>query len=180
MTKVRTWQPLNIAHRDELISLVTQADNLAARTPSMRRLAVYLIKLAAWRWTADAVDSATGIVVPDAIKYDIRYLPHTADAASVCAQYPKEIGRRLRHEHTVPLKLLAAEVLKRKTSDREVIYEFFNTYCRSAIVTKEEDQRLNSAKLQRAMPSGWRFGEDILARYGMVGIELLPPSSGFA
>jgi hypothetical protein len=37
----------------------------------MRRLAVYLIKLAGWRWTADAVDSATGIVVPDAIKYDL-------------------------------------------------------------------------------------------------------------
>src|SRR5436190_22796280 len=110
MAKIRTWKPLTTEHKEELITLVIQASHLARRTPSMRRLAGYLIKLAGWRWTADAVDSATGIVVPDAIKYDIRYLPHSADAALVFAQYPRELGKRLTHEHTVPLNLLAEKV----------------------------------------------------------------------
>ncbi len=71
MAKKRIWKPLTAEHREELVTLLVQAYHLANRTPSMRRLAVYLIKLAGWRWTADAVDSATGIVVPDAIKYDL-------------------------------------------------------------------------------------------------------------
>jgi hypothetical protein len=145
----------------------------------MRRLAVYLIKLAAWRWTADAVDGVKGIVVPDAIKYDIRYLPHTADAALVSTQYPKEIGKRLTHEHTIPLKLLAEKIFSLGTSDKDVIREFFNLYCKAAIVTREEDRKLNSAKLRSAMPPKWCFGQDTFARYGVVEIRLLQPSSGF-
>jgi hypothetical protein len=142
----------------------------------MRRLAVNLIKLAAWRWTADAVDVKTGNVTPDAIKYDIRYLPHTGNAALVSAQFPAELSRRLTHEHTVPLRLLAEKVLGLEAGDREAIRETFATYCRAAIVTREEDRKLNGAKLRSAMPSAWSFGEDILARYRAVGIELLPPS----
>ena len=176
MAKKRSWKPLTAEHREELVTLLVQAYHLANRTPSMRRLAVYLIKLAGWRWTADAVDSATGIVVPDAVKYDIRYLPHSADAAFVFAQYPKELGRRLTHEHTIPLSLLAEKVLNLETDDREAIREVFGVHCRAALVTKEEDRKLNSAKLRSAMPSNWSFGGDMLARYSVVGIELLPPS----
>ncbi len=176
MAKKRIWKPLANEHTEELVTLVVQAYQLANRTPSMRRLATYLIKLAGWRWTADAVDSATGIVIPDAIKQDIRYLPHSADAALVSAQYPKELGKRLTHEHTIPLGLLAEKVFNLKTDNREAIREIFSVYCRAALVTKEEDRKLSSAKLHSAMPSSWSFGEDILARYSVVGIELLPPS----
>ena len=177
MAKIRTWKPLTTEHTDELIALVVHAYELANRTPSMRRLAVHLIKVAAWRWTADAVDVATGIVIPDAVKYDIRYLPHTAAAALVSAQYPNELGKRLTHEHAIPLALLAEKVLSLEIGDKEVIYEMFKNYCRAAIVTREEDRKLNSAKLRSAMPPEWCFGEDILARYCTVGIELLRPSS---
>jgi hypothetical protein len=176
MAKKRIWKPLATEHTEELITLVDQAYHLANRTPSMRRLAAHLIKLAAWRWTADAVDSSTGMVIPDAIKHDIRYLPHSADAALVSAQYPKELGKRLTHEHTIPLGLLAEKVFNLETYDRESIREIFTIHCRAALVTKEEDRKLNSAKLRSAMPSSWSFGEDILARYSIVGIELLPPS----
>ncbi|HWS88662.1 MAG TPA: hypothetical protein VN282_16935 [Pyrinomonadaceae bacterium] len=176
MAKKRSWKPLADEHREELVTLLVQAYHLANRTPSMRRLAVYLIKLAGWRWTADAVDSATGMVVPDAIKYDIRYLPHSADAAFVFAQYPKELGKRLTHEHTIPLSLLAERVLSLETDDRAAIRAVFTAHCRAALVTKEEDRKLNVAKLRSAMPSDWSFGGNMLARYSAVGIELLPPS----
>lgn len=92
MAKIRTWKPLTTEHTDELIALVVHACNVARRTPSMRRLAVYLIKVAAWRWTADAVDGATGVAIPDAVKYDIRYLPHTANAALVSAQFQMSLA----------------------------------------------------------------------------------------
>lgn len=179
MAKIRTWKPLATEHIEELITLAVEAYRLANRTPSMQRLAASLIKLAVWRRTADAVDSATGIVVPDAIKYDIRYLHHTADAASVSAQYPKELGKRLTHEHSFPLSLLAEKIFSLETDDRKAIGEIFNTCCRAAIVTREEDSKLNSAKLRSAMPSDWSFGGNILARYFSVGIELLPPSAGW-
>lgn len=145
----------------------------------MLRLAGYLIKLAGWRWTADAVSPATGVVVPDAIKYDVRYLPHSAEAALVFAQYPKELGKRLTHEHTVPLNLLAEKVLNLESDDRKPIREVFGEYCRAAILTKEEDGRLNSAGLRSVMPPGWSFGDNILARYSHVGIKLCPPSLNY-
>ncbi len=172
MAKIRTWKPLATEHTDELITLVIQASQLARRTSSMRRLATYMVKLAGWRWTADAVDSATGIVVPDAIKYDIRYLPHSADAALASAQYPRERSKRLTHEHTVPLNLLAEKVFSVDIDDREALYEIFSKNCRAAILTKEEDGKLNSAGLRSIMPPGWSFGDNILARYSHVGIEL--------
>lgn len=63
-----------------------------------------------------------------------------------------------------------------ETDDREAIREIFEIHCRAALVTKEEDRKLNGAKLRSAMPSNRSFGEDIFARYSAVGIELLPPS----
>jgi hypothetical protein len=175
MAKVKIWKPLTTEHVEELITLVVQAYQLDNRTPSMRRLAASLIKLAAWRWTTDAVNPVTGIVIPDAIKYDIRYLPHTPNAASVFVQYPNELSKRLRHEHTFPLGLLVKVIFGLETDDRELILKIFETYCRAAIVTKEENDLLNKAKLGSAMPSDWSFGQDLLARYSNVGIELLPP-----
>jgi hypothetical protein len=177
MATKRIWKPLTEEQKNDLIELVMYAHNLANKNPSMRRLAVYLIKVAGWRWTADAVDSATGIVIPDAIKYDIRYLPHTSDAAMIYAQYPKELGKRLRHEHTVPLGVIADWVMNLKTNDKEAIYNIFSNHCWAAIVTREEDQKLNSAKLQSVMPSEWEFGNEITARYKKVGIELLQPQA---
>ena len=179
MAKIRTWKPLSNEHKDELISLIIHAYILAQRTPSMKKLAANLIKAAGWRWTADAVATATGDVTKDAVKYDMRYLPHTANAALVSKQYPKERSKRLRHEHTYPLGLLAENVFNLESGDRDVIREMFNIHCKAAIVTREEDQQLSSAKLRSAMPPKWGVGGDLLARYYVVGIELLPPSLGW-
>ena len=176
MASKRIWKPLTDEHREELVTLLVQAYHLANRTPSMRRLAVYLIKLASWRWTADAIDSATGIVVLDAIKYDFRYLPHSANAAAVFAQYPKELGKRLTHEHIIPIRLIAEKVLNCESDDRAAIREVFSIHCHAALITKEEDRKLNRAKLRSAMPCDWSSGGDMLARYSSVGIELLPPA----
>lgn len=171
----RTWKLLTNEQRNDLVELVLYAHNLAHKSPSMRRLAVYLIKVAGWRWTADAVDTATNVVIPDAIKYDIRYLPHTTNAAQVFVNYPKEIDKRLRHEHTVPLSVIADWVMQLRMNEKEEIHSIFTNYCNVAIVTCEEDKLLNNAKLQSAMPKQWKMSDEINARYNMVGIVLRQP-----
>ncbi|HXG85242.1 MAG TPA: hypothetical protein VNI84_14570 [Pyrinomonadaceae bacterium] len=176
MAKLRTWRPLSCEHKYELVALVIQAHHLANRTPSMRRLAIYLIKLVGWRWTADAVESSTGIVIPDAIKHNISYLPHTANAVSIINEYPKECSKSLTHEHVVPLGLLAEYIFSYELIDSNFVYEILNTYCKAAVITNEEDKILNRAKLRSSMPTGWHFGkEEVFARYNAVGIELIFP-----
>lgn len=172
MAKPRRWKPLAEEHKNDLIGLVLYGQNLARQSPSMKRLAVYLIKVAGWRWTADAVDETTDVVIPDAIKYDIRYLPHTAEAARVTELYPKEVSRRLTHEHTVPLSLIADWVLQ-LSDNREAVRHLFDNCCRAAILTREEDQKLNAAKLRSSMPPDWNFESEITARYKSVEIELI-------
>jgi hypothetical protein len=179
MAKLKIWKPLKAEHFEELVTLAVQAHQLVNRTPSMLPLADYLIKLAAWRWTADAVDPTTGVVKKDAIKHDVRYLAHTPDAATVSVQYPNELSKRLRHEHTFPLSLLAEKIFSLETDNRKAICEVFDNYCRAAIVTREEDNLLNAAKLRSKMPLNWAFGQDLLARYSVVAIELLPPSLNY-
>jgi len=44
--------------------------------------------------------------------------------------------------------------------------------CIGAVVTRAEDQRLNSLGLRSRMPAGWD-GMDPFARYRVAGIELL-------
>ena len=140
----------------------------------MKRLAVYLIKLVGWRWTADAVDSVTGIVIPDAIKHDVKYMLHSEDAALISIQHPRELSKKLTHEHIIPLGLLADYIFSLNEINNDIVQEIFDIYCKAAVITREEDQILNRAKLRSVMPLGWRFGqEDIFARYNAVGIKLL-------
>lgn len=177
MRKLKIWKPLAAEHTEELVTVIIQAYHLAQRTPSMRRFAAALIKTVGWRWTADAVDPKSGVVVPDAVKYDINYLPHTPDAACIYAQYPKELSKRLTHEHTIPLNLLVEKVFSLDSDCRDTIREIFKTYCLAAIVTKEEDRKLNGLKLRSKMPPGWSYGENILARYTVINMDLLPPKA---
>ncbi len=44
-------------------------------------------------------------------------------------------------------------------------------------MTTPEDALLNNLKLRSNMPEGWAFGENLLARYSLAKIELLPPGS---
>ena len=41
-----------------------------------------------------------------------------------------------------------------------------------AVVTRDEDARLRSARLNCAMPPGWEWRKDPFARWKLVGIEV--------
>jgi hypothetical protein len=78
----------------------------------------------------------------------------------------------IRYDHAIPFsfiqqKLLTAEHLT--ISDLKEILQRFIVVC---IITKEEDQLLNSMGLTRKMPENWD-GKNPLARYEAAKIELV-------
>lgn len=170
------WQPLTQEHRRELVDLAARAAAVAERTPSIKRVALRQIKDLAWRWTADAVDARTGIVVPDAVKYALTHLPHTTKAAAAAADARGRLGAVLRHEHAVPRSVLAERVLEIGSKDHSAIFALCTTYCVAALLSLAEDHKLNGLGLQRTMPAECSWGTSPTARYETAKIKLLQPS----
>jgi hypothetical protein len=113
----------------------------------MREVARWHIKEAMWRWTADGVHLETGTVTINAIKYNVELLPHSHAAAAQAG------GGGLRHEHAVPRGALARRIIEENMGLQDV-HAFLGSFCRAAIVTREEDELLVP---RREMPTGWSW-----------------------
>lgn len=77
-------------------------------------------------------------------------------------------------DHAIPIKVLFSLFWEAETpGDMQAIVDAYAV----AVITTEENERLNAAGLKVAMPNGWRLGDDPLARWNKVGIEIpsLPP-----
>ena len=76
------------------------------------------------------------------------------------------------YEHMVPKNKYIQKVCEEKAKDQklepEFIIELLNKYWKIAVITKDEDDKLNS----RSMPAGWD-GENILARYEEVELKVV-------
>lgn len=70
------------------------------------------------------------------------------------------------HEHVTPLNLLIKRMIVECT-DEASIFDFVSKYHRLVFITKDEDQMLNEAGLQRTLP---KEGD----RYDVVGIIVHP------
>lgn len=125
----------------------------------MRALARKQISMTMWRWTADAFDTAKGLVVQDAYKYNVAIHP-TTDAAVLAHSNG---AANLRHEHIVPRSFLTDAILRDDMSE-DAILQFLQMFCHAAIVTASEDKL--EIRPRNSMPSGWICDQgDILARY---------------
>ena len=113
-----------------------------------RKIAEDQISLLMWRWTADGVNTKTGLVRKDGLKRSIKFQRHTRKACKVA----RTSAKSLRHEHVVPRNVLAREIVDKDMSEGE-IHRFLTKFCLAAIVTKKEDQSLNRAE----MPEDWDF-----------------------
>lgn len=83
-------------------------------------------------------------------------------------------------DHAVPFKYLQAELLKlSEISTDSVRLVLDNFPSAGVLITKGENQRLNEAGLQSAMPLDWN-GDDPFARYKAVGIEIVQNISASA
>lgn len=80
---------------------------------------------------------------------------------------------KLVYDHAVPFIYLQRRLLALETVDEPSIRALLQQFNLIALITKDEDQMLKSAGLNKNMPRGWD-GNDPLARYREMGIELIP------
>jgi hypothetical protein len=79
--------------------------------------------------------------------------------------------RMLVHEHVVPKSIVIQWLLKLSTPTADSVNQLLESYCKGAVLTREEDARLNGLGLRSKMPSGWDE-KDVWARYTSAGIVL--------
>ncbi|MCB9174015.1 MAG: hypothetical protein H6587_13155 [Flavobacteriales bacterium] len=87
-----------------------------------------------------------------------------------------DINKGLRHEHLIPKNLIRNSIESLKQPTPELILEVINNYEFAAIVTKEEDDKINKIGLRQKIPKGYTLEnatEDlVLSRYIEAGIKL--------
>lgn len=77
------------------------------------------------------------------------------------------------YDHAVPFIYLQRRLLALETVDEPSIRALLQQLNLIALITKDEDQMLRSVGLNKSMPKDWD-GNDPLARYKEIGIELMP------
>ena len=75
------------------------------------------------------------------------------------------------YEHSVPCSLVRKELMKAK-KDFESHLKVLIQAGPVVMITREEDEKLNSCGLKSVMPPGWEWGHDNFDRYKKAGIEL--------
>lgn len=80
---------------------------------------------------------------------------------------------KLVYDHAVPFIYLQRRLLALETVDDPSIRALLQQLNLIVLITKDEDQMLRSAGLNKSMPKDWD-GNDPLARYREMGIELIP------
>lgn len=85
--------------------------------------------------------------------------------------YESDKSIKLIHEHIVPRKVIRDKLFNLENVNSTEIMKVLNSYCIGVVVTKEEDNRLNSIGLRSKMPINWD-GKDPWARYVAAAIEI--------
>ncbi|RTQ99847.1 hypothetical protein [Halomonas nitroreducens] len=80
---------------------------------------------------------------------------------------------KLVYDHAVPFICLQRRLLVLDTVDEPSNRALLERLNLIALITKDEDEILKSAGLNKSMPKDWD-GNDPLARYREMGIELIP------
>lgn len=80
---------------------------------------------------------------------------------------------QLVYDHAVPFRYIQDELLSLHQPSNDKIEEVLNRFETIVLITKDEDTQLNAAGYNHKMPPGWKVGEDPLARYKAVGIEIV-------
>jgi hypothetical protein len=77
------------------------------------------------------------------------------------------------HEHIIPKSIVIQRLLALSTATTDSVNQLLTSYCKGAVITRDEDARLNSHGLRSKMPTGWDE-KDVWARYTYAGIVLRP------
>lgn len=88
-----TYKPLDEKHRSAIMRLLSVACEMAESDRSLKKVAIRLIKFAAWRWTADAFDSEKADVKIDAIKFSFVSFPAHPARSFIILRVPRRERR---------------------------------------------------------------------------------------
>lgn len=89
----------------------------------------------------------------------ITALPYTVDRRN-----GKHDGKNLRADHVVPLKVIYDVLSGLDNLSPEITYRVLEELCEYCVILKSEDAKL----LRDRMPDGWKYGDDVWARYRFV------------
>lgn len=78
-------------------------------------------------------------------------------------KYCSQLTKQLTIEHCVPTDYVYQELKKEKTITKRKVKKVLETL-KIAVITKEENKRLNEM-FKSIMPNGWKWDDNILARY---------------
>jgi len=98
-----------------------------------------------------------------------------ASYASVCAT--KAGPETLIADHAIPLSLMLEMVYIGTEWSKELLAALVRKYSTIVLITRDEDAALLAAGLKKRMPADWD-GEDVLARYHHVGLDVEAVSAG--
>lgn len=76
--------------------------------------------------------------------------------------------KNLRHEHSIPKKIIRNKIFDLEIKSEENIFEILDLFGHAAIVTVEEDKRLNEEGLRSSMPNNFKPDnriQNIFSRY---------------
>jgi hypothetical protein len=171
---VGMYEPLSIKHTQTLGELILAHAKCARQEPSMRKVIQHHVALLGWRFTADAVNAKSSMVVRDAIKVSANHLHHSR---AVCEARHKgsDLTGKVIHEHVVPRTLLAERALD--MTNAEDIIDLFTKYSICVLVTPDDDALLRKNGLRKTMPEDWKWGDEPFARYSATGIDIFGPGS---
>jgi hypothetical protein len=79
--------------------------------------------------------------------------------------------KMLVHEHVVPKSIVIQRLLQLSNPTADSVNQLLASYCKGAVLTREEDACLNRPGLRSKMPIGWDE-KDVWARYASAGIVL--------
>ncbi|MDA1311470.1 MAG: hypothetical protein O2985_17960 [Proteobacteria bacterium] len=107
---------------------------------------------------------------PDPVKYKDALLRMHFVSEDARRVIDGGLQEHLVKDHAVPVKVIGKILMDDKTITSASLQERLCTIYRLGVITKSEDLKLNAAGLRQKMPSDWRIGDDVFARYVRVGI----------
>ena len=80
-------------------------------------------------------------------------------------------GSPFKYEHVIPAAIIRKALLECDGAE-STVKEILQQSGFVAVLLRDEDDKLRSAGLNARMPGSWQIGDDPMARYNAVGIEI--------
>jgi hypothetical protein len=91
---------------------------------------------------------------------------------------PREMKKELRHEHLIPCSVLA-NIFFLENAEENQIYDALLRNGIRAIITTDEDSKIDERNLRSKMPQEWKLGANPFVRYVKSGLNEIVVKPGY-